>query len=106
MAVPEIQLLTFNEFVTKVREKCDGAAREKGYNMDGVEGRTNELYSFIQNISNSDSHAIGEIIYKAVRYSKKGDKDDLVKIAAWAFLVYKFGFSRLAIAVKSDTVQR
>jgi hypothetical protein len=53
-------------------------------------------------MADGDAHAIGEIIYKAVRYSKRGDKDDLVKIAAWAFLIYKYGFSR----VKSDTSPR
>jgi hypothetical protein len=101
-AVPELKLYTFNEFVTQVREKCEGVAKDKGYNSTGVDGKENELYSFIQSMADGDAHAIGEIIYKAVRYSKRGDKDDLVKIAAWAFLIYKYGFSR----VKSDTSQK
>lgn len=33
-------------------------------------------------------HPLGEIIYKAVRYARKHDPEDLVKIAAWAKLLW------------------
>ena len=82
-------LVTFDTFVAELREICEAAAKDKGYNNTGIDGK-NDLYQFIQSISGSDSHAIGEIIYKAVRYSRKRDKKDLIKIAAWAFLIYKF----------------
>jgi hypothetical protein len=86
----ELKSSAFNEFVTEIRDICEKVAKDKGYNDTGVEGK-NDLYEFVQGISQTDSHAIGEIIYKAVRYTKKGDKRDLVKIAAWAFLIYKYG---------------
>jgi hypothetical protein len=34
-------------------------------------------------------HPLGEIIYKVVRYNWKHDPKDLIKIAAWAELVWK-----------------
>lgn len=34
-------------------------------------------------------HPLGEIIYKAVRYHHRHDPSDLVKIAAWAKLLYE-----------------
>lgn len=81
---------TFKDFVKEVQDICEKGAREKGYNEVGIDGQ-NDLYQFIQNLTNTEGHALGEIIYKAVRYSRKGDKKDLVKIAAWAFLVYRYG---------------
>jgi hypothetical protein len=80
----------FKDFVKEVQDLLEGGAEKKGYNNTGVDGE-NDLYQFIQNLSRSDAHAIGEIIYKAVRYTNKKDKRDLTKIAAWAFLVYRYG---------------
>jgi hypothetical protein len=80
----------FKVFVEEVMAKLEGNAADKGYNTTGPNG-DNELYACIQGLSDGDAHAIGEIVYKAVRYSKKKDKQDLIKIAAWAYLVWKFG---------------
>ena len=33
-------------------------------------------------------HALGEITYKVIRYAKRRDPNDLLKIAAWAFLIW------------------
>jgi hypothetical protein len=82
--------MSFDKFVSEVRDLCEGTAQEKGYNSTGVDGQ-NDLYQFIQNLSGGDGHALGEIVYKAVRYSRKKDKHDLVKIAAWAYLIYRYG---------------
>jgi len=81
---------TFKDFVKEVQELLEGGAEKKGYNDTGVDG-ANELYQFLQNLSKNDSHALGEIIYKTVRYTNKKDPRDLAKIAAWAFLVWRFG---------------
>jgi len=82
--------MTFKEFSKEVQNLVEGNAAEKGYNTNGADG-DNELYEFVQNLSKSDSHAIGEIVYKAVRYTKKKDKKDILKIAAWAYLIWKYG---------------
>lgn len=79
----------FNKFVAEIKDMLEPSATEKGYNSLGTE--KNELYQFVQGLSHSDSHAIGEIIYKCVRYTNKGDKRDLLKIAAWAYLIWRFG---------------
>lgn len=34
-------------------------------------------------------HPLGEIVFKAVRYSRQGNPEDLVKIAAWAKVVWE-----------------
>lgn len=81
---------TFKEFTAEVKALLEGNAGDKGYNTNGADG-DNELYEFVQGISGSDAHALGEIVYKAVRFSKKRERKDLAKIAAWAFLVWKFG---------------
>lgn len=80
----------FTAFVKEIKEICEKVAKEKGYNDTGVDGQ-NDLYQFVQSIADGDGHALGEIIYKTVRYSRKHDKRDLIKIAAWAYLIYKHG---------------
>ena len=79
---------TFDTFVAAVREQLEGQAAAKGYNTTNVDG-PNQLFEFLQ--THTDSyHAIGEIIYKSIRYAKKRNIEDIVKVAAWAFLVYKY----------------
>lgn len=66
----------------------NGTAAVKGYSAMGPDG-PNELYSFIQSMSGGHQHALGEIVYKARRFAAKGNEEDVLKIAAWAFLIYK-----------------
>lgn len=76
-------MLPFPEISTfdaQVAAKLGSAAASKGY--DGPAG---QLVSLCDTLP----HAVGEIIYKAVRYARKGDPDDLVKIAAWAELIWQ-----------------
>ena len=49
----------------------------------------NALYEFVRDHvgQSPHAHALGEIIYKAVRFARKGNIEDVQKIAAWAFLV-------------------
>lgn len=51
----------------------------------GIKGYNDALRHICRNLP----HALGEIIYKAVRYHHKRDPEDLVKIAAWAELVWR-----------------
>jgi len=83
--------MTFDEFVSEVRGLLEPAASGKGYNSTGVDG-PNDLYAFVQSMSSGQhQHALGEIVYKARRYAAKGNREDVLKIAAWAFLILKHG---------------
>lgn len=80
--------MTFDEFVSEVRGLLEPTAAGKGYNATGVDGR-NELYDFVKSMTGGDHHALGEIVYKARRFAAKGNREDVLKIAAWAFLILK-----------------
>ncbi len=79
--------MTFDEFTAQVRGLLEPTAKGKGYNTTGVDGE-NQLYAFVQDVA-GDGHAMGEIIYKVKRYAAKGNPEDMLKVAAWAFLVLK-----------------
>ena len=80
--------MTFDEFTKEVHKLMAGDALAKGYNRTGPDS-DNPLYQFVQDTVSGDGHPIGEIIYKAKRYAAKRDPVDMLKIAAWAFLVLK-----------------
>ena len=80
--------MTFDEFMNAVHQKLAGDALAKGYNRTGPDSE-NELYAFVQNTVSGDGHPIGECIYKLRRYAAKRDPDDLIKAAAWCFLILK-----------------
>lgn len=71
-------------FFIQVREILESKAKDKGY----LSPVGNVLMDFM-NYEFPD-HALGEIIYKVVRYNSKKDPVDLIKIAAWACLVYNW----------------
>ena len=73
---------TFNKFMGGVNEVLSGKAQDKGY-AEGPDG-PNPLFEMT-----GDMHATGEIIYKAVRYRAKKNPEELLKIAAWAFLIWR-----------------
>ena len=78
---------TFEAFCTEVKASLTSAAASKGYNATGVDGE-NRVYAVIHAATGGHGHAIGEIVYKALRYARKRDPMDVVKIAAWAFLIF------------------
>ena len=92
---------SFDAFARAVRHKVDGAAAEKGYNPSGPDGE-NLLYKLVLSAVPYSGHAIGEIIYKAVRYSAKKNPDELLKIAAWAFLAWKYHKQAAHLDVKLE----
>ena len=71
-----------------MKASLTSAAKAKGYNATGVDGE-NRVYGVIHAATGGHGHAIGEIVYKALRYARTRDPMDVIKIAAWAFLVYK-----------------
>ena len=79
----------FETFATAVHGLLSQTAAQKSYNRTGTDG-PNPLYEFVREMSGSDAHALGEIVYKAKRFSAKHDVEDVLKIAAWAFLIWKY----------------
>ena len=79
----------FDEFCAAVYGLLSQTAAMKSYNRTGTDG-PNPLYEFVREMSGSDAHALGEIVYKAKRFSAKRDIEDVLKIAAWAFLIWKY----------------
>ena len=79
--------VTFDVFTNAVHALLEPTAAGEGYNTTGVDGQ-NQLYEFVQGIV-GEGHALGEIIYKVKRYAAKENPEDMLKVAAWAFLVLK-----------------
>jgi len=79
---------TFQQFSHQVQALLEPTAKSKGYNTTGVDGQ-NQLYEFVQETVGGPGHAIGEAIYKIKRYAAKRNPEDLEKLAAWAFLMWK-----------------
>ena len=82
--------INFDSFTGNMKSILDAKSYSKGYCDAGADGK-NELYEFIEKHVGAmpHAHALGEIIYKVVRYARKQDPEDLEKIAAWAYLIYK-----------------
>ncbi len=78
---------TYEQFTKQVADLLEPTAQGKGYNTTGIDGK-NDLYDFVSSFA-GDHHALGEIVYKVKRYAAKGNPDDILKVAAWAFLVWK-----------------
>jgi hypothetical protein len=80
----------FDAYVRQVRGLLDQTANRKGYNGSGPDG-SNPLYQFIQTFigGHRDAHALGEVVYKVVRFVSTGNREDLLKASAWLFLVLK-----------------
>lgn len=77
--------VSFDAFVGEIRALFNKSVG-KGYGPAKPDEK-NELYEFVKHFF-SDDHALGEIVYKAVRYRHKQNPEDLVKIAAWAWLLF------------------
>lgn len=78
---------TWDAFLIQVRALLEPTAASKGYSTTGIDGK-NALYEFVQAMT-GPGHALGEIVYKARRYGAKKNPEDLLKIAAWAFLAWR-----------------
>lgn len=76
----------FDRFTEGVHDLIAAVARDKGYN-DGAD-ESNDLMEFTNKFF--PGHAGGEICYKAIRYGRLRDRKDLLKIAAWAYLLWRY----------------
>lgn len=79
---------TFAQFMAEMRAILEPTAAGKGYNTTGVDGE-NALYEFVADTVGGPGHAIGEAIYKVKRYAARRNPEDLVKLASWAYLMWK-----------------
>lgn len=77
-------VLTFDEFCRGVQELLGKRSENKGYSQAG---ESDLLSEFVRKMGLS--HPAGEIVYKIVRYQQRGDKEDLLKIAAWAMILWR-----------------
>ena len=83
---------TFQTFMAEVEHLLSGDAAAKGYSDSGPDG-SNVLYEFVAALSNRggvSGHALGETVYKLQRYGAKHQDVDLLKAAAWVFLLWRF----------------
>ena len=82
---------SFEAFSGDVRQLLTKTATSKGYVKAGIHEDTNPLYTMIQQglCQGGHGHALGEIVMKAVRYAERGDKTELLKMAAWAYLIWQ-----------------
>jgi hypothetical protein len=81
----------FDRFSQDVEQLLSKTAESKGYLKAGIPEDTNNLYTMIQQAlcRGGHGHALGEIVMKAVRYAERGEKTDLLKMAAWAYLIWQ-----------------
>lgn len=79
--------VALDDYFLEIKKAVLQKAKEKGYYTQGEDSGRN-LYDFIAKYATG--HGIGEIIYKAIRWTRKRDPEDLVKIAAWAFLEWDY----------------
>ena len=80
---------SFASFCAAVRDLLDETASDKGYHRSGLAG-PNPLYTFVAETAGGPGHALGEIVYKVRRYAARRNPEDLAKVAAWAYLVWRF----------------
>ena len=79
---------TFASFCSEMRRLLDHDAAGKGYHSAGPDG-PNRLYAFVAETVGGPGHALGEIVFKTRRYAALRRPEDLAKLAAWAFLVWR-----------------
>lgn len=81
-------MLTFDEWIRRVRALLEPTAAGKGYHDGDADGK-NLLYEFVADTVGGDGHALGECLYKIVRYAKTRNPEDMLKVAAWTFLILR-----------------
>jgi len=76
-----------NEFKAQVTTALNGKAEDKGYSAGGDSGGR-PMLDAVALVVGEGTHPAGEILYKLARYRAKRNPEDLVKVAAWAFLMW------------------
>lgn len=80
---------TFAAFIKLVKESLEEHAARKGYNKKSIDSE-NPLYESEVAIGSEPGHTIGEIRYKAAEYIEEPREVLPVKIAGWAYLLWRF----------------
>lgn len=75
------------EFQAEINKALNGKAEDKGYSAGGDSGGR-PMLDAVALIAGEGTHPIGEILYKVARWKAKRNPEDLVKVAAWAFLLW------------------
>ena len=86
LAADEPRGNSFRDFMHEVMHVLDSKAEVKGYSDTGADGE-NALFNLTDQAF--PGHAMGEVVYKAVRYARKGNEEDLFKAVAWCYLKWR-----------------
>jgi hypothetical protein len=79
---------TFEQFVEAVRDSCESHAKRKNYTTEGIDGE-NQLLRICALLNIDKQHGIGEIIYKCAEYLTNPREVLLIKIAGWAYILWR-----------------
>lgn len=81
----------YDVFIRDVKAMLSSKANAKGYHPGGPDSE-NAIYVFTRDYlgGHAHSHGLGEVVYKLVRYRNKGSREDLLKAAAWLFLILRY----------------
>lgn len=80
---------TFAAFMEEVLGSLEGHAERKGYNVTGADG-PNDLFEDGIRAGDEPAHALGEIRYKCKEMLHEPRAVLPIKIAAWAFLLWRY----------------
>lgn len=82
---------TFENFMQAVKDSCETHAQRKGYTTGGVND-CNQLLVVTKTLGINNQHGVAEILYKCVEYLKEPREVLLIKVAGWAYILWK-GFT-------------
>ena len=84
---------SFQGFLDQVETLLTADAAAKGYSGGGPDA-ANPLFEFVTTLTETaggiSGHGLGAAVYKLQRYGAKRQAIDLVKCAAWCFLLWRF----------------
>jgi hypothetical protein len=73
----------------EVKESLEEHAARKGYNKAKIDD-PNPLYEGEVSVGSEPGHSVGEIRYKAAEYVEEPREVLPVKIAGWAYLLWRY----------------
>lgn len=79
---------SLQSFLAQIKDSVENHAKRKNYTKNDADGE-NQLAGIMTMLGIGVPHAIGEIIYKCAEFLKTPRKVLLVKIAGWAFILWR-----------------
>lgn len=79
---------SLDEFLEAVRDSVESHAKRKNYTDHGADGE-NKLVTIMAAMGIGVPHGIGEIVYKCTEYLRNPREVLLIKIAGWAFIIWR-----------------